>query len=120
LSLISPKARQRIKEFIANMKKEREFWKTAVARIICDTKTVTAVEYSDMALTKIVVQLFTGQTQQDHFCVYPVVCAEKKYRINGNVVMTGQEIIDEGISLETPEWFDNWHEMLQVTLEEVK
>ena len=117
LSLISANTRQHIKEFIANMKSEREFWKNAVARILCNTETVTVLQYSDMALKKIVVQLFTAQTQQDHFRVYPVVCADKKYRVNGDTVMSGQEIIDEGIALETPEWFDNWHEMLKITLE---
>jgi len=119
LNLISPGARARFKEFIAKVKVEREFWKTAVARILCDTESVMTLQYSDMALTKIVIQLFTDHTQQDGFTVHPVLDESKNYRINNGEILSGKEIAAEGISLGTEPWHDNWNEMLQVELEEV-
>ncbi len=119
LSKISPSHFAHIKEFVAKVKADREFWKTAVARILCDTKTVTVLQYSNMDLSKIVVQLFTGHTQQDGFTVHPVVDESKNYRVNGGDILSGKEIAEEGISFRTAEWHDNWEEMHQVVLEEV-
>ncbi len=119
LTLLSPSARKFFKDFVAGMKAEREFWKTAVARILCDTPSVTTFQYSDMALTKIVVQLFTDHTQQDHFRIYPVVNEEKSYCINGGDIVSGKVIAAEGILLSSPHGQDNWNDMLQATLEQV-
>ena len=116
LTLLSPKARQFFKDFIAKMKEEREFWKTAVARILCDTQSVTVFQYSDMQLNKIVVQLFTDNTQQDHFCLYPVVDETKTYRTDNGTIYSGKEITEEGLILSSTEGQDNWHEMMEVKL----
>ena len=119
LTKISPSAFAHFKEFVAKVKADREFWKTAVARILCDTESIMTLQYSDMALTKIVIQLFTDHTQQDGFTVHPVLDESKNYRVNGGEILSGKEIAEEGISLGTALWHDNWNEMLQIQLEEV-
>lgn len=119
LRLFSDDARAHFKEKIAEIKKDREFWKTAVARILCDTKTVTTFQYSDVALNKIVVQLFTHETMQQHFRVYPVVDEARSYRTADGTVLTGRQIAEEGFAIETETWLDNWHEMFQITLEAI-
>ena len=119
LSLLSSIARKHFKEFVAKVKKNREFWKMAVARILCDTNTLTVFQYSDMALSKVVVQLYTNHTQQDHFRVYPVLNETKNYYINGNQILSGEEIAAEGLVVSTPKGHDNWNEMLEIILEEV-
>ncbi len=118
LSKLSPSAFAHFKEFVAKVKKDREFWKTAVARILCDTESVTTFQYSDMALTKIVVQLFTDHTKQDGFTVHPVLDESKNYKVNGGEILSGREIAEEGIFIDTGFWHDNWNEMHQVILEE--
>ena len=117
LSLLSETAFGRIKTFIANMKKERDFWIKAVARIICDTPWLTAFQYSDMELSKIVVQLFTNNPMQNDFRVYPVVCKDKSYRINGEEIRTGEDILENGIEVKGGYAVYNWKEMYQVRLE---
>ncbi|MBQ4515819.1 MAG: alpha-galactosidase [Clostridia bacterium] len=119
LELLSDEAFAHFKEYIEKIKKDRDFWKSAVARIICDTPTITTYQYSDMELSKIVIQMFTHKTQQDHFAVYPEVCENKNYILNGDTVISGKEIAEQGIDLSTPEWHDNWNEMLQIELEAV-
>ena len=101
------------------MKDRREFYKTAVARIIADTETVTAYEYSDMELSKIEIQLFIHEAIQQNFTVIPELDENKRYQLNGEI-FTGKEIMDEGIFIETPEWEDRWHHMIRVELTEVK
>ena len=100
-------------------KENREFWKTAVARILCDTPSVTVFQYSDMRLSKLVIQLFTDHTQQDRFRIYPVVSKGKRYLTDDGKEYSGSELIEEGIVLCSPEGQDNWHEMLEITLQEI-
>ena len=119
LRLLSERAREMFKNKVAEIKADREFWKTAVARILSDTKAVTTFQYSDVSLNKIVVQLFTHETMQQTFRVYPLVDETKSYRTADGTVLTGRQIADEGIGIATETWFDNWHEMFQITLEAI-
>ena len=48
-----------------------------------------------------------------------MVDESKTYRISTGETMTGKEIAREGIGIENDPWFDNWHEMFEVVLEEV-
>jgi len=119
LNLLSPEVRAQLKEFIAGVKANREFWRTAVARILFDTPSATALQYSDMRLSRIVVQLFSHKSQQNSFCLRPVVDESKTYRLSTGKTMTGKEIAREGIEITNDPWFDNWNEMFEVILEEV-
>ena len=120
LNLLTPQVRQELKAFIAGVKEKREFWRTAVARILCDTPTATVLQYSDMALKRIVVQMFCHQPQQNEFCLRPVVDETKTYRLSTGEVLTGKEIAREGIAVTHDPWRDNWHSVFEVILEEVK
>ena len=118
LNLLTPEVRGELKEFIAGVKQNREFWRTAVARILCDTPAVTALQYSDMELKRVVVQLFCHQPTQNSFCLRPVVDEKKTYRLSTGEMLTGKEIAREGVGIEHDPWTDNWHEMFEVILEE--
>ena len=119
LRLFSEGAMAHFKEKIAQIKAEREFWKTAVGRILNDTKSVTTFQYSDMPLNKIVVQMFTHETMQQHFRVYPVVDGARSYRLEDGTVLTGKQIADEGLAINAETWLDPWQEMFQIVLEAV-
>ena len=119
LRLFSENALARFKQKIDKVKADREFWKTAVARILNDTKSVTTYQYSDVKLNKIVVQMFTHETMQQLFRVYPVVDETKSYRLADGTVLTGKQIADEGIEHCCETWLDNWHEMVEITLEAI-
>jgi len=119
LSKLSPNVRSEFKEYIAKIKTKRDFWRKAVARILCDTTSLTIFQYSDMALTDIVIQMFTRQTRQDHFRIIPELDPSLYYIVNGEKTLSGKEIMEEGIEVSTPEWFDNWNEMIEVTLQAI-
>lgn len=116
LKLISDSELIHLKEFITSVKENREFWKTAVARIICDTPTVTVYQYSDMELSEIVIQLFIGKALQDRFYIYPELDENKFYCINDEVKLIGKEIVDDGIEVSTAYGIDNSNEMIQIKL----
>lgn len=116
LSEISDKDFEHFKEVIAVHKSKRDFWKTAVARIIADTDSVTVYQYSDEELTDIVVQIVSDKAFQNEITVYPVVCADKMYLVNEETKMSGAQILREGIDA----CVKGWHEMTQLCLKEIK
>ncbi len=113
LSRITPDIRKYFKNHIESIKAEREFWKTAVARILCDTETVTVFQYSDMELSKVVVQAMTAKNLQDSVTVYPSLTADAVYAVNGKAEMTGAEIMADGIEVK----LGAWYEMSELRLE---
>ena len=115
LTKVSEKTRAELKRFIAEFKANREFWLTAVARILCDTKTVSVYQYSDMALNKIVIQLFTKEAMQDSCRVYPELDASKNYRYNGKL-FSGAALMEEGICISLLPDMDDHYQMFQVDL----
>lgn len=121
LTKLSEKVFAHMKEFIENFKKDREFWTKAVARILCNTPSLTVYQYSDMDLSKVIIQFVTMKPQQNTFFNYPVLCENKKYRVNGEEkIFSGKELMDEGVSIFTGGFDDNWKNMYQVVIEEVK
>jgi len=120
LSMISENSRAAFKEFIAKFKENREFWITAVARLLCDTPTMSIYQYSDMALNKAVVQLFPHDTIQVKCCVHPELDATKYYRVNGEEIRSGAELQEEGIDVTLHTDWDDHYPMFQVELEAVE
>lgn len=112
LTRISEADRLHFKEFIKDVKNKRGFWKNAVARIICDTESVTVYQYSDMSLSDIVVQVVSNEALQNSITVYPVVCENETYILNGETKLSGKEILEEGIEVPV----NGWKEMSQITL----
>ena len=117
LSLISEHVFSALRTRIAAFKAEREFWRTAVVRILTDTPTVTVYQYSDMALSKVVLQIFTHKTVQDVFRVYPVLDARALYRTEDGTLLSGETIMKDGICRRIGDpWADIWNEMAEIVL----
>lgn len=119
LRLLSKAAKAHFKEQVAQIKAEREFWRSAEARILSETKSITVYQYNDMMMDKIVVQVFTRDTMQNSFRVFPLVDEMRSYRTADGMILTGREIAEDGFRLTTELWQDNWYEMLQLILEAI-
>ena len=65
-----------------------------------------------MKLKEIMVQVVSGEAIQEGVTVYPVVCEEKMYLIDGEKKMSGKEIMQEGIDVPIA----GWKEMSKITL----
>jgi len=115
LTLISKEDRKRFAKAITAAKNRDKFWKKAVARKLCDTDTITVYQYSDMALTDIIVQVVSGEALQNLITVYPEVCEDKIYLLNGETKLSGKDIKTDGIDIP----ITGWNEMSSITLEEV-
>lgn len=118
LSLVSEKTRKELSRFIAEVKQNRDFWRTAVARILCATETVTVYQYSDYALNKVVIQLFTHDVLQEACCVHPVLDPSKTYRLNGTCY-SGTQLQDEGIDIALHSDWEDHYPMFEIQLEAI-
>lgn len=88
--------KQALKKHIAKFKKEREFYKNATLRVIYDSQDITAIQYSDTQLNKIVIQIFCNVVNQQTVTVYPVLNNSAVYILNGEEVLANK-LCEDGI-----------------------
>lgn len=85
-----------LKAHIAKFKKDREFYKNATLRVIYDSQDITAIQYSDTELKKVVIQIFCNVVNQRTVTVYPVLNKNTKYILNSEEVFANT-ICEDGI-----------------------
>ena len=83
-------------DLIANYKTERDFYRTATARIPVATDALTVFEYADTALDKIVVQIFTKRSFAKEITLFPAVSPAKLYLV-GNETLSGEDLLRDGL-----------------------
>lgn len=88
--------KERWKSVIAQYKLEREFFKTASAKILVDSDTMTVLEYFDASFDKCYVQIFTKANYSKDIILYPAVDENALYEI-GDETLSGCEIAEDGI-----------------------
>lgn len=103
LTSFSEDVRKMIGDYIADVKANSDFWLNAECRILCDGNDLTVYEYSDKALSKIVISAFFGTVKQRNLCVYPIVDRCKNYLVNGEKI-SGEELSENGIDVFVPQW----------------
>lgn len=86
-------------DVISNYKREREFYKNAVARILVDSDSVIIIEYSDSKFDRCVVQIYTKTTHSKSLIIYPVIEKGKEYLYEGKTVLSN-DILENGILIE--------------------
>ena len=86
----------RWKEVITDYKQNREFYRTATARILVDSDAMTAIEYSDKAFDKCVIQIFMKKVYAKDIILFPAV-DENAYYDYGGAILHGSEIAEDGI-----------------------
>ena len=90
--------RAKWKAMIARYKENRPFYMNAAARILVDTDSITAIQYSDYELNRCVVQVFTKVTRAEDLILYPVVDGNCRYRV-GEQVLSGEELMEDGLHI---------------------
>lgn len=99
LNSLSETVLESLREFIAQFKKDRDFWKNAVCRILADTESVLVLEYSDMNFAKAEVLIYTNRICQSNISIYPKLDRTANYRIDGEDIVSGDRIDADGIDV---------------------
>ena len=91
---------ERYKEFwrsaISEYKLYRQVYASGSARILADSDGLVAIEYSDEAFDKCVIQVFTTRCFATDAVIYPVIDEGAEYDFDGNR-LSGCEIKENGI-----------------------
>lgn len=87
-----------LKEFFDSYKKDRDFYISANARLLCKTDRLTVFQYSSPSLDRIEIYCFTKHVSQQKVTVYPVVDKDKSYKL-GDDVFSAQELSENGIEI---------------------
>lgn len=97
LSKLDEGVMERLSAFVAEFKKNREFWKRASCRVLADTERLTVLQYSDAAFDEAVVVTYLKNIFQQGIQVFPVLDADTEYVLPDGRVMTGREIDEDGV-----------------------
>lgn len=112
---ISPTLRSWLKEQLAAIRADNAFWLQAVVRKLTDTPTMTAYQYSDESLSRVILQAISGLSVQQTIRLYPVLKPDAVYSVDGGAPISGAELMAGGICLKT----NTWHSMSQAELKEL-
>lgn len=91
--------KQEMKEFIVEYKKDRDFYITACAKILCDTDNIKAIQYFNDNFETVKIQLFTKLNYQPRITIYPQVDTNARYRFKEQII-SGKELTVNGITFE--------------------
>lgn len=89
-----------LKLFIEEYKKEREFWQNSECRVLCDTKTLLALQFNDRAFNKIKIYTYTKHPNQERVTLYPVLenYAGEYTKKGENASIKANDLREKGIS----------------------
>ena len=96
LTSLSEEVFEALRLHIEEFKKDREFMRTAECRVLSDTKSVIALQYSDKELKKSVIQVFTSDLAQEGLYVYPALNDGKTYVV-GDEEISASDINENGL-----------------------
>ena len=82
LTSLSENSFEELREFIAEFKSKRDFWKDAVCHILTDTESMLVLEFRNSDFSKIELVVFTHKMMQTNIRVYPWVDTQLKYQIS--------------------------------------
>ena len=99
LNRLSSEHFEGLQNLIAEFKLNREFWKTAVCRILADTESLLILQYSDTELKKIEILIVTWRIRQKSVCVYPKLDVNENYIMNGDEICSGSDMDTYGIDV---------------------
>lgn len=71
LTQVSEGTKRELAELIAEYKGERAFWQDSECHILCDTKTMLALQFNDKYYNEIKIYIYTKHPNQEYVTVYP-------------------------------------------------
>lgn len=99
LTSLTDEAFSSLKKHISDFKENRNFWKTAVCRILSDTDSVLVLEFCDEDFSKAELVIFSKEAFQSNICVFPIMNPDYIYCLSDNSEKSGKELFEVGIDL---------------------
>lgn len=98
LTQVSDKTLGELGDFIKEYKSEQSFFASSECRILCDTESLSVLQFNDRAFDKIKIYVYTKHSHQDSVTVYPVIEGDGTYQTDG-AKMSASELEENGIEI---------------------
>ena len=103
LTQVSSDTIKELSEFIDKYKGEREFWANSECHILCNTPTLTVLQFNDKDYNEIKIYSYTEHPVQEYATVYPFIEGEGSYTLikSGceNRAVSTEELNENGVCL---------------------
>jgi len=99
LTKLSSQLLETLADFIRQYKEERDFWIRTECRILCDTESLTVLQYSDEAFGKLKILTFSQEPVQNAVTVYPFIEGDGEYQDEKGCRYTADVLGSEGLDL---------------------
>ncbi|MBO5091776.1 MAG: alpha-galactosidase [Clostridia bacterium] len=103
LTQVSSDTIKELSEFIDKYKGEREFWANSECHILCNTPTLTVLQFNDKDYKEIKIYSYTEHPVQEYATIYPFIEGEGSYTLikSGceNRVISTEELNENGVCL---------------------
>lgn len=86
-------------EHISQFKKNRDFWRSSVCHILCDTDTMLVLQYCDLENNTVRLVSYSNVIHQCNVKVYPRVDVNARYLVDGKYEVDGADIENDGIDI---------------------
>ncbi len=93
-----------VQKTVESFKQEREFWMTAVSRVLVDTPQILAIQYASTDASILRITVFNWSHRQKSLRLYPVCDGNSVYNVNG-ISITGKSLLRDGVEIPMPESF---------------
>ena len=74
-----------------------------MARLLADTETLTAIQFSDSGFDEIRIALYTYKVRQNTVRLFPKADASAVYRLPDGSEMSGSELMRDGVEVSKPQ-----------------
>ena len=102
LTQVSSDTIKELSEFIDKYKGEREFWANSECHILCNTPTLTVLQFNDKDYKEIKIYSYTEHPVQEYATIYPFIEGEGSYTLikSGceNRAVSTEELNENGVS----------------------
>ena len=102
LTQVSDRTIKELGEFIDTYKAEREFWANSECHILCDTPTLTVLQFNDKDFNDIRVYYYTEHPIQEYADIYPFIEGSGDYLLtkdNESKSVSSDELNENGVSV---------------------
>lgn len=100
LTTLSKKLRANLRDFITIYKAERDFWINSECRILCDTETMTVLQFNDIDFNEIKLYVYTKAPEQNAIDIYPICDLSSNYICSSSEnTVSGKELNKNGVCL---------------------
>ena len=99
LTRVSEKTLDGLRNLIAEVKRDREFWLASECHILCDSPGLLVLQFCDEKYDRLVLCVYAREPDQNEVTVYPVVTSDTAYADGNGNIYSAETLAEDGIDV---------------------